>query len=107
MEMGFRKRFCEKIYGELQNYKVETMAKSKEEIFESSYKTEVINTFYEVLVASASLLSENLLMHLIGQSTNVLESLYEDFVCESGEDELYLEVQEHVKEKLDIDWRNC
>jgi hypothetical protein len=103
-----RGRFCKKLYEELNEFKREMMHKSKKDIFESSYKTEVFINLYEILTESADKFSDALLYHLVSQSTSILESLYEDFVTDSGEDTMYEDLKDHVMQRFedeeDSDW---
>jgi hypothetical protein len=94
--MDIRQRFCKKLYEELNEFKRETMHKSKKDIFDSSYKTEVFINLYEILTESADHLSDALLYHLVNQSTSILESLYDDFITDSGEDMMYEDLKDHV-----------
>ena len=47
-----KRLLAKRLYLELRMYKYATLRKSKEEIYESSYKTELMAVIYEILLES-------------------------------------------------------
>ena len=88
--MGIKDKFIKKIYAELQQYK---KLYSDKESRENS-KLEICSCIYEILISSADEFSDMLLMNLVNQSTNILESIYKD--CAQNED-YYMVVRERMK----------
>ena len=99
--MEVKERFCKKIYEELQSFQKGILRKSKEDILGNSYKNEVLVNLYYVLLEVADDFSEALLSNLVNQSVNILESLYSNFLHAAGEDVLYEELREHVKQEFE------
>ncbi len=88
--MGIKDKFIKKIYAELQQYKKLYGDKESKE----NSKLEICSCIYEILISSADEFSDMLLMNLVNQSTNILESIYKD--CAQNED-YYMVVREHMK----------
>ena len=99
--MSMKERFCNKLYEELQSFQNELLGKSKEDILNASYKREVFVNLYHILLEVADELSEALLLNLVSQSVNILESLYSDFISDSSEDSLYEDLRHHVQKEFD------
>ena len=99
--MELKERFCKKIYEELQGFQKNTMKKSKKDILDSSYKNEVFVNLYYVLLGVADELSEALLFNLVNESSNILESIYNNFVSDSGEDALHEELKDYVMREFE------
>lgn len=105
--MDIRERFCKKVHDELVVFKKEILRESKSEILNSSYKTEVIVNLYEILMENVGDFSDALLNNLVSQGVNILESLYNDFISDSGEDVLYEDIKQHVEREFDETNGSC
>ena len=99
--MELKERFCKKIYDELQGFQKNIMKKSKKDILDSSYKNEVFVNLYYILLGAADELSDALLSNLLNESTNILESLYSNFISDSGEDALHEELKDYVMQEFE------
>ena len=99
--MELKERFCKKIYDELQGFQKSIMKKSKKDILDSSYKNEVFVNLYYILLGVADELSDALLSNLLNESTNILESLYSNFISDSGEDALHEELKDYVMQEFE------
>lgn len=98
--MTVKERFCKKVYDELTEFKRKLLKESKSEILGSSYKTEVYVNLYEVLMENVDDFSDALLNNLIAQGTNILESLYINFMSDTEEDVMYEDVRQHVEREF-------
>lgn len=110
--MELKERFCKKIYEELQGFQKSILKQSKKDILSSSYKNEVFVNLYYILLGVADELSDALLSNLLNESTNILESLYVNFISDSGEDALHEDLKDYVMQEFEdyeddgCDWWN-
>ena len=99
---AIKEKFVKKIYAELQEFKESIMMQEKAVIYSESYKVEVFSTLYEILIEKADSLSDVILLNFIGQSTGILEALYQDWL--KREYSSYRELSEHVDSELENDY---
>lgn len=98
--MDDKQRLCERIYDELRDYKKRSLMGSKEEIYNNSYKTEVIVNLYEILIECADKLDEGYIKQLLNLKEGILETLYLDYVTDSSEDVFYSDLKEHIEAQM-------
>lgn len=99
---SIKEKFVKKIYAELQEFKESIMMQEKSAIYSQSYKVEIFSTLYEILMEKADSLSDAILLNLLGQSTGILEALYQDWL--KKDDSSYQELSAHVDSELENDY---
>ena len=72
--------FIKQIYTELQDYKDSILVQERAENVGSSYKFEILSALYEILLEKADSISDTVLLNLLGQSTGILEIIYQDWL---------------------------
>ena len=73
--MSIAERFRKKIYEELRSY--QKMC-GTDRLDYTPQKEKIMTSLYEILISKADDFSDVLLNNLVNQSTNILETLYED-----------------------------
>lgn len=99
--MDLKQRFCKKLYEELNAFKVSSIQGGKDDIFGQNGKKEIFASLYEILLESADNFSDMLLSNLVNQSTNILESLYTDFITDCGATLQYEDLRNRVAQRFD------
>ena len=92
-----RRLFCRKLYNEYLQFKRELLRQSKEEIFGSAYRIDIMISIYEILLEKAESLPERVLWVLLIQP-DILERFYAEWM--KKDDGFYEELQQHVEEEL-------
>ena len=95
-----KRLLAKRLYLELRMYKYATLRKSKEEIYESSYKTELLAVIYEILLESIEYITENTAFHLLWWNHGILEFLYEEWL--KKEDSSFEELKAHIDTELGL-----
>ena len=95
-----KRLLAKRLYLELRMYKYATLRKSKEEIYESSYQTEMMAVIYEILLESIEYITENTAFHLLWWNHGILEFLYEEWL--KKEDSSFEELKVHVGTELGL-----
>lgn len=95
-----KRLLAKRLYLELRMYRYAILRKSKKEIYESSYKTEMMTAIYEVLLESLEYINENTVCNLLYWNESILEFLYEEWL--KKEDSSFEELKAHVGAELGI-----
>lgn len=95
-----KRLLAKRLYLELRMYRYAILRKSKKEIYESSYKTELMAAIYEVLLESLEYINENTVCNLLYWNESILEFLYEEWL--KKEDSSFEELKAHVGAELGI-----
>ena len=93
-----RKLLAKRLYLELQIFKYDTLSKSKKEIYDDSYKIEVLATIYEILLESLINLEKEIIYKLLMCNNGILESLYCEWL--KKEDSSYEELKLHIDSEM-------
>lgn len=95
-----KRLLAKRLYLELRMYRYAILRKSKKEIYESSYKTEMMTAIYEILLESLEYINENTTNHLLWWNGGILEFLYDEWL--KKEDSSFEELKAHVGAELGI-----
>lgn len=89
-EKELKELLLEKLHIELHLFKDSMLQRPKEDIYESSFKIEVFVNVYEILMEEVGNLDIGTVRGLLCQDTNILESLYQEWLTrdDGGFDEL-------------------
>lgn len=98
-KISIKERFIKKIYQELQEYKNTILKQSTATIYRESYQIKIVSTLYEILLEKADSISNTVLLHLLEQSSGILEMIYQDWL--KKENSSYQELTEHVERELE------
>lgn len=97
-EKELRGLFSERLHIELHLFKDSMLCKTKEEIYEASYKIEVFVNVYEILMEKAENLDMGTIREVLRWRCGILESLYEEWLGYS--DNAYDELKACVGSRL-------
>lgn len=95
-----KRLLAKRLYLELRMYRHATLRKSKKEIYESSYKTELMAAIYEVLLESLEYINENTVCNLLYWNESILEFLYDEWL--KKEDSSFEELKAHIGAELGV-----
>lgn len=95
-----KRLLAKRLYLELRMYRYAILRKSKKEIYESSYKTELMAAIYEVLLESLEYINENTVCNLLYWNESILEFLYEEWL--KKEDSSFEELKSYVGTELGL-----
>ena len=99
-EKELKELLLEKLHIELHLFKDSMLCKTKAEIYESSYKIEVFVNVYEILMEEVGSLDIGTVRGLLCQDTNILESLYREWL--TRDDGGFDELKEYVGDGLGV-----
>lgn len=97
-EKELRGLFLERIHIELHLFRDSMLCKTKEEIYEASYKIEVFVNVYEILMEEAENLDTETVRGVLHWRYGILESLYEEWL--GCRDDAYDELKAYVGSEL-------
>lgn len=92
-----KEHLADRIYGEYQAYKAETLGLPNEEIFGKSYEIDTMVNLYEILMEKIQGLPESVLEALL-RHRNILWELYDSWLAK--DDSSYEELSKHVQEEI-------
>ena len=95
-----KRLLAKRLYLEFRMYKYATLRKSKKEIYDSSYKTEVMAAMYEILLENLELIKEDTANDLLWWKGSILEFLYDEWL--KKEDSSFKELQAHIGMELKL-----
>ena len=95
-----KRLLAKRLYLELRMFRYSILQKSKKEIYESSYQTEMMAAIYEILLESLEYINENTTNHLLWWNGGILEFLYEEWL--KKEDSSFEELKAHVGTELGL-----
>lgn len=87
-----------RLYIELQLFKDDMLCRSKEAVYNSSYKIEIYVNLYEILKGYAEDLREDTIRRLLKLNFGILEFLYEEWL--SHEDSFFDELKDYACDEL-------
>lgn len=93
-----KRLLAKRLYLELQIFRYSTLRKTKKEIYDASYKIELLVTIYEILLESMEYINEEMACRLLYWNGGILEFLYEEWL--KKEDSTYGELKEHIGVEL-------
>ena len=98
-EKEIKKLVATCLYLELKIFQYELLSKSKREIYDASYKIEIMAIIYEILIEQLEEMKEEIVHHLILWKGNLMEDIYSRWLKkeDSSYEELKLHVEEHLK----------
>ncbi len=99
-KIDIRTNFCCLIASELEKFKSEMLAKSKNDILGTSYMIELYIIIYEVLMANAESIPEKVLAFLIDEASDkgIIKTLYDSWLLSKGDS--YNEVEKYILEEV-------
>lgn len=97
---GLRDLLSKRMYIELQLFKDSMLRKEKEEIFKSSYTTEVYVNLYEICLEYMEGMDSDTLRRLLVTGTGILDSIYQEWLIRK--DSFYDELKECACSELDV-----
>lgn len=89
-----------RLYLELQVFRYSILKKSKREIYDSSYKIEMLETIYDILLEKIQNIKEEQICHLLWWKGGILELMYQEWL--KKEDSSYAELSVHIKDELKL-----
>ena len=95
-----KRLLAKRLYLELRMFRYSILQKSKKEIYESSYQTEMMAAIYEILLESLEYINENTTNHLLWWNGGILEFLYDEWL--KKEDSSFEELKAHVGTELGL-----
>lgn len=95
-----KRLLAKRLYLELRMYRYATLRRTKKEIYESSYKTELMAAIYEILLESLEYIKEDTANNLLWWNGGILEFLYEEWL--KKEDSSFEELKAHIGAELRI-----
>ena len=95
-----KRLLAKRLYLELRMFRHSILQKSKKEIYESSYQTEMMAAIYEILLESLEYINENTTNHLLWWNGGILEFLYDEWL--KKEDSSFEELKAHVGTELGL-----
>lgn len=95
-----KRLLAKRLYLELRMFRYSVLRKTKKEIYESSYKTEMMTAIYEALLESLEYINEDTACNLLWWNGGILEFLYEEWL--KKEDSSFEELKAHVGAELGL-----
>jgi len=99
-EREVRRLLAKRLHLEFQMFKYNTLMKSKQEIYDSSYQIEMMAAIYEIIIEQIESIGEETIGHLLWWNSSILQFLYDEWL--SKDDSSYEELKAHVGMELGI-----
>lgn len=94
-----KRLLARRLHMELQIFRYTTLNKSKREIYDSSYKIELLAMIYQILLEKIDAMEEEFVTFFLLQDRKILEFLYDGWL--KKEDSSYDELTAHINEELE------
>ena len=87
-----------RLYLELQVFRYSILRKSKREIYDASYKIEMLESIYDILLEKIQSIKEEQICYWLWWKGGILELMYREWL--KKEDSSYEELLVHIKDEL-------
>lgn len=99
-EKAARRLLEKRLYLELQMFKYSILRKTKREIYDSSYKIELLVTISDILLDKIQQIDEDRISQLLWFPEGILEWLYQEWL--KKDDSSYEELKAHICSELEV-----